>query len=62
MTTLEFVRSVYLKQAGPITLLASAGSYVPADRATTSTLDRIFSAMTIVDSLCDARGASALAP
>jgi len=45
------VHSVYLKQVGLITLLASIGSYVPADRATISTVDRIFSAMTVVDSI-----------
>lgn len=44
-------KSVYIKQVGLITLMAHIGSFVPADNATIALTDRIFTAITNVDSV-----------
>eukprot|EP01043_Picozoa_sp_COSAG02_P062632 COSAG02_NODE_8689_length_2478_cov_13.980210_4_plen_210_part_00 len=44
-------KSVYIKQVGLITLMAHIGSFVPADTATIALTDRIFTAITNVDSV-----------
>ena len=44
-------KSVYIKQVGVITLLAHIGSFVPADTATVALTDRIFTAITNIDSV-----------
>ena len=42
-------KSVYLKQIGLITYMAHIGSFVPADTATVTLADRIFSAMSTLE-------------
>ena len=44
-------KSVYIKQVGLITLMAHIGSFVPADNATVALTDRIFTAITTIDSV-----------
>ena len=44
-------KSVYIKQVALITLMAHIGSFVPADAATIALTDRIFTAITNIDSI-----------